>query len=120
MDRGISELLALPFFDEEFRRLVDVLAFHTVEKIVCVRVLCGPAFARKVMELAPALVRCAPHGSPDLNELEAVAARFDQFDLFWHLDSEAKDLLLLQEARMLGFGAFGRREPSGSAKGSPL
>ena len=116
MDRGISKLLALPFFDEEFRRLVDVLAFRTVEKIICVQVPCGPAFAQKVMELAPALVRFAPDGSPDLNELEAVAARFDQFDMFWHLVSEAKDLLLLQEARMLGFGAFGRREPSGSAK----
>ena len=81
MDRGISKLLALPFFDEEFRRLVDVLAFHTVERIICVQAPCGPAFAQKVMELAPALVRCAPDGSPDLNELEAVAARFDQFDL---------------------------------------
>ena len=105
-----------PFFDNEFRRLVDVMAFHTVQKIVCVPILCGPAFAQKVMELAPALVRCAPDGSPDLQELEAFAARFDQFDLFWHLVSEAKDLLLLQEVRMLGFGAFGRREPSGSVK----
>ena len=116
MDQSISKLLALQFFDEEFRRLVDVLAFHTVERIICVQAPCGPAFAQKVMELAPALVRCAPDGSPDLKELEAVAARFDQFDLFWHLVSEARDLLLLQEARMLGFGAFGRREPSGSVK----
>ena len=68
------------------------------------------------MELAPALVRCAPDGSPDLKELEAVAARFDQFDMFWHLVSEAKDLLFLQEARMLGFGAIGRRELSGFVK----
>ena len=45
MYRGISKLLALPFFDEEFRRLVDVLAFHTVERISCVQAPCGPAFA---------------------------------------------------------------------------
>ena len=76
MDRGISKLLALPFFDEEFRRLVDVLAFRTVERIICVQAPCGPAFAQKVVELAPALVRCTPDGSPDLKELEAVAARF--------------------------------------------
>ena len=68
---------------------MDVLAFRTVEKIICVQVPSGPAFAQKVMELAPALVRCAPDGSPDLKELEAVAARFDQFDLFWYLVSEA-------------------------------
>ena len=77
MDRGISKLLALPFFDEEFRRLVDVLAFHAVDKIIGVQAPCGPAFAQKVMELAPALVRCSPDGSPDLKELEAVAAIFD-------------------------------------------
>ena len=71
----MSTLLALQFFDEEFRRLVDVLTFHTVEKMICVQAPCGPAFAQKVMELAPALVRCAPDGSPDLKELEAVAAR---------------------------------------------
>ena len=112
MDRGIAKLLALPFFDEEFRRLVDALSFHTVEKIICVQAQCGPAFADKVMELAQGLVRRAPDGSPDLVELALIAHRFDQFDLFWHLVYESKDLLLFQEARMLGFSAFGRRELS--------
>ena len=116
MYRGIAKLLSLPFFDEEFRRLVDALSFHTVEKIICVQAQCGSAFAHKVMNLAPALVRRIPDGSPDLEELASIADRFDQFDLFWHLVSESKDILLLQEARMLGFSAFGRRELSGSMK----
>ena len=58
MGRGVSKLLALPFFDEKFRRLVDVLSFHTVEHVICAQAPCGTAFAEKVMELAPALVRC--------------------------------------------------------------
>ena len=116
MDRGIAKLLSLQFFDEEFRRLVDALSFHTVEKIICVQAQCGSAFAHKVMNLAPALVRRIPDGSPDLEDLASIADRFDQFDMFWHLVPESKDILLLQEARMLGFSAFGRRELSGSMK----
>ena len=116
MDRGIAKLLALPFFDGEFKRLVDALSFHTVEKIICVQAQCGLAFADKVMELAQVLVRRAPDGSPDLVELALIADRFDQFDIFWHLVYESKDLLLFQEARMLGFSAFGRRELSVSKR----
>ena len=116
MDRGIAKLLALPFFDEAFRHLADAFSFHTVEKIICVRAQCGLAFADKVMELAQVLVRRAPDGSPDLVELALIADRFDQFDIFWHLVYESKDLLLFQEARMLGFSAFGRRELSVSTR----
>ena len=81
-----------------------------------VQAQCGLAFADKVMELAQVLVRRAPDGSPDLVELAMIADRFDQFDLFWILVYESKDLLLFQEARTLGFCAFGRRELSVSRK----
>ena len=77
MYRGIAKFLSLPFFDEELRRLVDALSFHTVEKIICVQAQCGSAFAHKVMNLAPALVRRIPDGSPDLEELASIADRFD-------------------------------------------
>ena len=39
-----------------------------------------------------------------------MAACFDQLELFWTLVTESKGLLLLQEARMAGFGCFVARD----------
>ena len=122
IDRGILKLIALPFFESSFRNVLEILSLCTVERVINVPATTAGQFAEKIMEWAPTLLVNLPPA--ELGQaLGQIAKSFDQFELFWTLVTEAKELLLLQEARMAGFGGFVARDlarPNPMAKSSAL
>jgi len=109
MDRGLFKLTALPFFDSSFRNVLELLLLCTVEQVINVPATTGSQLAALMMEWAPTILAKIP--AKDLQAaLTSIAACFDQLELFWTLVMESKGLLLLQEARMAGFGCFVARD----------
>ena len=111
MDRGLLKLIALPLFRSDFCNVLEDLSFVTVERVLSIQVLSGSQFAAKAMELAPELLASLP--PPALGQaLARIADCFDQLELFWTLVTEARHMLLQQEARRQGFGGCSPGCPS--------
>ena len=109
MDRGLLKLITLPLFCSDFRNVLEDLSLVTVERVLGVPALSGHQFAAAIMDLAPELLSSLSPAALG-QALNRIAGAFDQLELFWTLVSEARHILLLQEARRQGFGSCDRRD----------
>ena len=121
MDRGLQKLIALPLFRSDFCNVLEDLSFVTVERVLSLQVQSGSQFAAKAMQLAPELLALLPPVALG-PALARIADCFDQLELFWILVTEARHMLLQQEARRQGFSGCARRDaaPDRVLRSSPL
>ena len=116
MDRALREVLALPFFPNEFRRTLGDLGLLTVEHFVAFGAENVDQFFDMLSEMAPALLGSHPRPQEVLHR---IVDEVDDFKLFWLLLMAAKERFLFTSAASMGFGMIGTTAPLYEVLGTP-